>query len=198
MGAQPLHVVPHNSNYSCSIGRKATDAAWQSQLLTDSFFSIEQYITTGGGTISTTTTLFYTAGNFVYAPGVVVRRGDNDPTWPVTSSTLSITNTRISDDPPSTGREGGGPTSISHGNGSVDTGLNTTSKSASEKQKRRTASKQSIQNQYYARDEYQVHKRQANMANMAKYNGMLPAELEEQRRRAELRAQWSPVELSDQ
>jgi hypothetical protein len=60
---------------------------------TDSSFSISRYIFTNSTTASTTITQFYAAGNWIYAPGVAVRRASDDPAWPISGSTTSTTST---------------------------------------------------------------------------------------------------------
>ncbi|KAK9778120.1 hypothetical protein AB5N19_01658 [Seiridium cardinale] len=55
----------------------------------DSSFTISQYISTDSGTKSTAITPFYSAGNWIFANGIVVRRSSGDPTWNVATLTSS-------------------------------------------------------------------------------------------------------------
>ncbi|KAK6072565.1 hypothetical protein SCUP234_09115 [Seiridium cupressi] len=75
MAAQLLYVVHR---------RESTDtAACGSLMQSDSSFTISQYISTDSGTRSAAITPFYSAGNWIFANGIVVRRSSGDPTWDV-------------------------------------------------------------------------------------------------------------------
>ncbi|KAI1209944.1 uncharacterized protein F4807DRAFT_79302 [Annulohypoxylon truncatum] len=98
-------------SYQCRIGRVSSDpAACESLMLTDSSYTVSQYISSGSETWSSLVTKFYASGNFVFAGGAIVRRASNDPGWyhidsvsgtvselatPTTSSTTT-TNSRVS------------------------------------------------------------------------------------------------------
>ncbi|KAI3316929.1 hypothetical protein HD806DRAFT_527488 [Xylariaceae sp. AK1471] len=134
-----------NSGYNCRINRAPIDDhACDSTLLTDTSVTISGYFSTGDGTISTKVTTFYPRGNIVFAQGVVVRRGQNDPTWPIltTDSTTSTISDQSSNSPTSAGplsssvdiglttnAQGSySPTSIGLGNDSANTSLTTGAK----------------------------------------------------------------------
>ncbi|KAI1119703.1 hypothetical protein F5Y10DRAFT_162629 [Nemania abortiva] len=90
------------TNYECWLGRSTTNAhACYSELLSDSSFTIRRYISTDGSTSSANVTPFFTAGNFVFASGVVVRRANSDPTWPITDSTTLTTDSEHINSPTS-------------------------------------------------------------------------------------------------
>ncbi|KAI1459190.1 hypothetical protein F4805DRAFT_421829 [Annulohypoxylon moriforme] len=62
-------------------------------MLTDSTFTVTQYVPTDSGTVSSLVTKFYASGNSVYGKGVVVRRASNDPPWDFAGSVQSTSPT---------------------------------------------------------------------------------------------------------
>ncbi|KAH8658456.1 hypothetical protein BX600DRAFT_514950 [Xylariales sp. PMI_506] len=93
------------SGYTCRKGRSSTDPnACQSVMQADSSFTIGKYIFTNSTTYSTTITQFYASGNSIYANGIVLRRGSDDPTWPGIGDATTTTTLASQDTPsPSTG-----------------------------------------------------------------------------------------------
>ncbi|KAJ8131350.1 hypothetical protein O1611_g2270 [Lasiodiplodia mahajangana] len=126
--------------YQCKFGREPSEAvACQSTLLTGSAFSVSEYVATFGLSFATSTTSFYTAGNYVFARGAVVQRANTDPTWATNTggSTMSNTNTQSSvsstsmesrtshsdTDLTTNSQSSSSTTSVGHGDGSSGNGL---------------------------------------------------------------------------
>ncbi|KAI0099750.1 hypothetical protein GGR51DRAFT_576178 [Nemania sp. FL0031] len=209
------------TGYECRLGRPATEpAACQSKLLSDRAFSVSEYVSTNGSTRSRFTTVFYDAGNWVFARGAVLWRANTDPLWATnTDSTMLSTSTQNNNSPTSVGSG----TSRTDSDPATDprstdnyTGITTEARVAIGvgisfgvlliagaiitafcigKRKRRSMHEPTNQN--YSHDKRE-RGAQSSWWKMVRYKGVVRAELEEQRRHMELYERRSPVEIMTQ
>lgn len=198
----------YKSQFTCNLGRASTDAAACISLVaTDSSFTISQFVNDNSTTRSAKVTAFLSAGNHIYANGVVVRRSGNDPTWPTTASTTNIQGGSLSS-PTQTGASNNTDPDTSTLSTGAKVGIGVGAAVGAfviigtcvaayliGKRKRQAARTEAIP---------QVTEQFAHAGGHGVWNGdsrlqeVPPAELEEQRRHAELEEQRRHAELEEQ
>jgi hypothetical protein len=180
-------------------------------MLTDSSYTIMEY---SSDVESGTITGFYTAGDLVFAKGVVVRRASDDPAWSASGSTTSTTTTAQPSS--SGGSSSSAPTGTDSGS-RTDSGLSTGAKAGIGvgvalgvliimgailaafligRRRRRAAQAEAAPGypvQQYG-DPYTQSGEPGTTENKGDYMAVPPAELEEQRTTSELNAHHEPSE----